>query len=59
MIKIMPYTAELKATWDNFVESSKNGIFMFKRDFMDYHADSFIAMMNYSRFCHSHATTMC
>lgn len=42
MIKIMPYTAELKATWDNFVESSKNGIFMFKRDFMDYHADRFV-----------------
>lgn len=42
MIKIVPYTAELKATWDSFIESSKNGIFMFKRDFMDYHSDRFV-----------------
>ncbi|MGX2985010.1 GNAT family N-acetyltransferase [Helicobacter sp. 23-1048] len=42
MIKILPYNAELKAAWDSFVESSKNGIFMFKRDFMDYHADRFV-----------------
>ena len=41
MIKIVPYTAELKSVWDTFIESSKNGIFMFKRDFMDYHADRF------------------
>lgn len=41
MIQITPYTAELKGIWDSFVETSKNGIFMFKRDFMDYHADRF------------------
>ena len=42
MIKILPYTAQLKSAWDSFVENSKNGIFMFKRDFMDYHADRFV-----------------
>lgn len=42
MIQITPYTAELKALWDSFIDTSKNGIFMFKRDFMDYHADRFI-----------------
>lgn len=42
MIQITPYTAELKPLWDSFIDTSKNGIFMFKRDFMDYHADRFI-----------------
>lgn len=42
MIQITPYTAKLKVLWDSFIDTSKNGIFMFKRDFMDYHADRFI-----------------
>ena len=42
MIKILPYNAKQKEIWDNFVENSKNGLFMFKRDFMDYHADRFV-----------------
>ena len=35
------YTPEDKALWNNFVMSSKNGTFLFHRDFMDYHSDRF------------------
>lgn len=39
---IRPYTAEMKPTWDEFVKNSRNGTFLFHRDYMDYHADRFI-----------------
>lgn len=42
MVRIEPYKREFKGVWDDFVESAKNGLFMFKRDFMDYHADRFV-----------------
>ncbi|RYZ84913.1 MAG: GNAT family N-acetyltransferase, partial [Proteobacteria bacterium] len=29
------------ATWNRFVASSKNGTFLFLREYMDYHADRF------------------
>ena len=32
----------MKAEWDAFVKSSKNGTFLFVRDYMDYHSDRFI-----------------
>ncbi len=41
MITVIPYSADKLSQWDAFVEQSKNGIFMFKRAFMEYHADRF------------------
>ena len=35
------YKAEKKQVWDEFIDNSKNGTFMLKRDYMDYHADRF------------------
>lgn len=35
------YDAGRKGEWDAFVEASKNGTFILKRDFMEYHADRF------------------
>jgi hypothetical protein len=31
----------MKAEWDAFVETSKNGTFLFKRNYMEYHSDRF------------------
>jgi hypothetical protein len=41
MITVVPYTAERKKEWDTFVGASKNGTFLFLRDYMEYHADRF------------------
>ena len=41
MISIVRYTADKKAEWDSFVRESKNGTFLFLRDYMEYHADRF------------------
>jgi hypothetical protein len=41
MIEVSRYTPELQSTWDNFIRSSKNGVFAFERHYMDYHADRF------------------
>ncbi len=41
MIKIQKYNPEFKLLWDNFVKSSKNGTFLFMRDFMEYHKERF------------------
>ena len=41
MIHIVRYTADKKAEWDSFVKDSKNGTFLFLRDYMEYHADRF------------------
>lgn len=38
---IIPYSINRKETWDAFVELSKNGTFLLKRNFMDYHSDRF------------------
>ena len=40
-IEIIPYSPDLKIEWDAFVENSKNGTFLFLRDYLDYHADRF------------------
>lgn len=40
-IKAIRYEPGLKSAWDNFVSQSKNGSFLFYRDYMDYHADRF------------------
>lgn len=41
VISITRYTAADKQLWDSFVKDSKNGTFLFLRDYMDYHADRF------------------
>lgn len=41
MIKTAKYYPLQKTVWDDFIENSKNGTFMLKRDYMDYHSDRF------------------
>ena len=41
MIEIKRYDAKEKELWDNFVKGSKNGVFFFLRDYMEYHSDRF------------------
>lgn len=41
-ITIIPYDISKKEIWDDFIKSSKNGTFLFFRDYMDYHSDRFI-----------------
>lgn len=40
-MKIKLYSSEYKDAWDKFVRTSKNGTFLFYRDFIEYHADRF------------------
>ncbi len=35
------YKPEFKSTWDNFVSNAKNSLFLFYRDYMEYHSDRF------------------
>jgi hypothetical protein len=42
MFDIKLYTSQFKAEWDKFVDESKNGTFLFKRNYMEYHSDRFI-----------------
>lgn len=41
MFEIKEYSASDKRQWNDFVEKSKNGTFLFNRDYMDYHSDRF------------------
>jgi hypothetical protein len=41
MLKVFNYTPEQKSAWDEFVARAKNGVFLFRRDYMEYHADRF------------------
>ncbi len=41
MIEVIQYNNALKKEWDNFVNQTKNGIFLFQRDFMEYHKSRF------------------
>ena len=41
MFLIEKYHLNHKSIWDSFIDVSKNGTFLFKRDFMDYHSDRF------------------
>lgn len=36
------YISENKQIWDTFIDNSKNGTFMLKRDYIEYHADRFV-----------------
>ncbi len=40
-MNIIRYKPEMKSRWDAFIDTSKNGTFLIKRDYMDYHADRF------------------
>lgn len=41
-VSVVKYSAELKDQWDDFVFNSKNGIFLFYRDYLEYHSDRFL-----------------
>ena len=41
MFSIHPYTPTDRPAWDDFVRRSRNGVFLFERAYMDYHADRF------------------
>ncbi|MCD8305489.1 MAG: GNAT family N-acetyltransferase [Prevotella sp.] len=41
MCEIRRYTSSDAAAWDAFVDTSKNGTFLFRRAYMDYHSDRF------------------
>lgn len=49
MFEIKRYTSACKDEWNRFVALSKNGTFLFLRDYMDYHADRFV---DYSLMCY-------
>ena len=40
-IQIARYSSKDAEAWDAFIDCSKNGTFLFKRQFMEYHADRF------------------
>ncbi len=41
MITVQRYISEYRNIWDKFIDSSKNGTFMIKRGYMEYHSDRF------------------
>lgn len=40
-ISITRYSSEYKEQWNRFVADAKNGLFMFDRNYMEYHSDRF------------------
>ena len=38
---VVSYTTDRESEWNEFVSESKNGTFMFDRDYMEYHSDRF------------------
>lgn len=41
-IQVTRYNNTQKDSWDRFLKESKNGLFFFERNYMDYHSDRFI-----------------
>ena len=41
-IEIQQYIPALRPEWDCFIANSRNGTFLFFRNYMDYHSDRFI-----------------
>lgn len=41
-IEILRYEPSMAKSWDNFIDGSKNGVFLFNRPYADYHADRFV-----------------
>lgn len=50
-IEIIDYIDAKKTEWNQFVVNSKNGTFLFNRDYMDYHSDRFddLSLMIYKK----------
>lgn len=42
MLRVCEYSPDYKNEWNEFVKNSKNNLFMFNRNFMEYHSDRFI-----------------
>lgn len=42
MVTVIRYSDKYKEIWNKFVATSKNRLFMFNRDYMDYHSDRFM-----------------
>lgn len=42
MINVFRYDLAQKILWDSFIDISKNGTFMLKRDYVEYHSNRFI-----------------
>jgi len=40
-VEIRRYAPEAATEWDRLVDNSRNGLFLFRRGYMDYHADRF------------------
>ena len=40
-VRVEIYAPKHKVDWDEFVRRSKNGVFLFYRDYLEYHADRF------------------
>jgi len=40
-LEIEEYKPKKKSIWNEFVKKSKNGVFLFNRNYMDYHSDRF------------------
>ena len=51
--RIERYTPKMENEWNDFVSRSKNGMFLFDRRYMDYHADRFddYSLMIYRKGC--------
>lgn len=41
MVSIEAYNDNYKTSWNSFIDISKNGTFLFKREFIEYHKDRF------------------
>jgi len=41
MFSLSLYNSSLKSQWDNFINESKNGTFLFNRNFIEYHKNRF------------------
>ncbi|MGL5901786.1 MAG: GNAT family N-acetyltransferase, partial [Cetobacterium sp.] len=41
MYKIKLYNDSFKKKWDEFINRSKNGTFLLRRDYIEYHKDRF------------------
>jgi hypothetical protein len=41
VIRLTPYTPQLRDAWHHLVDRSRNGTFLHQRDYMEYHADRF------------------
>lgn len=42
MLRLERYTQKLRQEWDGFLPETKNAVFLFQREYMEYHADRFI-----------------